>query len=48
MASGQILEVLSDDPAAAADFRRWSARTGHRLLAVERDGPALLFRIRKA
>lgn len=48
MASGQVLDVLSDDPAADADFRRWVARTGHSLLAVEREGLTFRFRIRKA
>jgi TusA-related sulfurtransferase len=39
--------MTSDDPASDADVRSWSARTGHELLAVERDGPVFRFLIRK-
>ena len=29
MASGEVLEMLSDDPASEADMKSWSSRTGH-------------------
>jgi tRNA 2-thiouridine synthesizing protein A len=48
MAAGQILEMLSDDPAAEADMRTWSARTGHPLLDITRHGTVYRFLIRKA
>lgn len=39
MRSGEILEVLADDPAAPSDFVAYAKRTGHQLLANEhRDG----------
>ncbi len=47
LAVGQVLEMVSDDPASDADMRSWSAKTGHQLLAVERDGLAFRFFIRK-
>lgn len=47
LGSGQVLEMISDDPASEADVRSWSAKTGHSLLGVERNGPALRFFIRK-
>jgi len=47
LASGQVLEMISDDPASDADVRSWSAKTGHQLLVAERDGPVLRFLIRK-
>ena len=47
LASGQILEMTSDDPASDADVRSWSARTGHQLVAVEREGAVIRFLIRK-
>lgn len=47
LASGQVLEMISDDPASDADVRSWSAKTGHQLLAAERSGPVLRFLIRK-
>ncbi|MFW9809703.1 MAG: sulfurtransferase TusA family protein [Candidatus Thorarchaeota archaeon] len=33
---GQILEMLSDDPAAEEDIKRFAKRTGHELLLFER------------
>ena len=44
---GQILEMISDDPASDADVRSWSARTGHHLLEVEKHGAVYRFFIRK-
>ncbi|MGH7355874.1 MAG: sulfurtransferase TusA family protein [Candidatus Rokuibacteriota bacterium] len=48
MAVGQILQMLSDDPASEADMKSWTARTGHELMEIERDGAVFLFVIRKA
>ena len=45
--TGQVLEMLSDDPASDADMRSWSAKTGHELIEVERDGPVYRFLVRK-
>jgi tRNA 2-thiouridine synthesizing protein A len=47
MAVGQVLEMLADDPASEADLKSWSARTGHQLLAVDRDGTVFRFLVRK-
>jgi len=47
LAPGQILEMISDDPASEADVRSWSAKTGHHLVAAERNGPVFRFLIRK-
>ena len=47
MAVGQLLEMLSDDPASEADMKSWTARTGHDLVAVERDGTVFRFIVRK-
>jgi tRNA 2-thiouridine synthesizing protein A len=44
---GQVLEMTSDDPASDADMRSWSAKTGHELLDIERDGAVYRFLIRK-
>jgi len=44
---GQVLEMISDDPASDADIRSWSTRTGHALLAVEKHGAVYRFLIRK-
>lgn len=47
MAVGQVLEMVSDDPAAEADMKSWSVRTGHELLAIDKDAAALRFLVRK-
>ena len=47
LARGQVLEMLSDDPASEADLKSWTGRTGHQLLSVERDGTVYRFVVRK-
>ena len=32
---GEVLEVLTDDPASIQDIPRWANRTGHKLLKFE-------------
>ena len=44
---GQVLEMISDDPASDADMRSWSAKTGHELLEADRDGAVYRFLVRK-
>jgi tRNA 2-thiouridine synthesizing protein A len=48
MAIGEVLELLSDDPASEADLERWTRRTGHDLLGIAKDGPVFRFLVRKA
>ena len=48
LAPGQLLEMLSDDPASEADMRSFTARTGHALLAIERQGLVFRFVVRKS
>jgi tRNA 2-thiouridine synthesizing protein A len=48
IASGQLLEMLSDDPASEADMKSWARITGHQLVAVERKGGVFRFVVRKA
>jgi tRNA 2-thiouridine synthesizing protein A len=48
MAVGQVLEVTSDDPGSEDDMRSFTARTGHELLDVDRDGTVFRFLLRKA
>ena len=47
MATGQVLEMLSDDPASDPDMRSWARNTGNELLDVTRDGAVYRFVIRK-
>lgn len=47
LARGQLLEMTSDDPASLADMQSWSARTGHELLEIDKNGAVFRFVIRK-
>lgn len=47
MAVGQVVEMLSDDPASDPDMRSWTRRTGNDLVAITRDGPVYRFLVRK-
>jgi tRNA 2-thiouridine synthesizing protein A len=47
MAVGQILEVLSDDPASDPDMRSWARRTRMELLEVAKKGAVYHFLVRK-
>ena len=43
---GEILEVLSDDPAAEEDIKRFAKRTGHEIIKFEKKGEVLRFLIK--
>jgi tRNA 2-thiouridine synthesizing protein A len=47
MVVGQVLEMTSDDPASEADMKSWTARTGHELLEIAKDGAIFRFIVRK-
>jgi TusA-related sulfurtransferase len=47
MIVGQVLEMLSDDPASDPDMRSWARNTGHELLQVTRSGAVYCFVVRK-
>jgi tRNA 2-thiouridine synthesizing protein A len=47
IAVGDILEVLSDDPAAEEDLKRFAKRTGNELLSFENKEGKLRFLIKK-
>jgi tRNA 2-thiouridine synthesizing protein A len=47
MTAGQVLEMLSDDPASDPDMRSWARNTGNELIDVTRDGAVYRFVIRK-
>ncbi len=47
MTVGELLEMLSDDPASEADMKSWSARTGHELVDIDKHGAVFRFLVRK-
>lgn len=44
---GETLLLVATDPMAAIDVPHFCAEAGHNLLATEREGAALRFRIRR-
>ena len=44
---GEILEVLSDDPAAEEDLKRFAKRTGNEIILFENNKGKLRFLIKK-
>ena len=44
---GQGFKVLSDDPAAEEDLKRWAKRTGTELVEFVKDGEDLIFYFKK-
>jgi TusA-related sulfurtransferase len=44
---GEILEVLSDDPAAEEDLKRFAKRTGNQIIRFENQDGILRFWIKK-
>ncbi|MCJ7796753.1 MAG: sulfurtransferase TusA family protein [Thermoleophilia bacterium] len=44
---GDVLEVLTDDPAAEEDLTRFAKRAGHEMVSVDNQGDHQRFLIRK-
>ncbi len=45
--AGEVLEVLTDDPAAEEDLTRFAKRAGHEMVSIEDQGDRMRFLIRK-
>ncbi len=43
----EILEVLTDDPAAEEDLHRFAKRAGHEVVSFEKDDDQMRFLIRR-
>ncbi|MBI2781108.1 MAG: sulfurtransferase TusA family protein [Chloroflexi bacterium] len=39
LSTGQVLEVISDDPTARSGLASWSRLTGNPIVAIVEDGP---------
>ena len=44
---GQVLEMVTDDPAAVQDIPRWAKRAGHQFLKLFKEGEHYHFLLRK-
>jgi tRNA 2-thiouridine synthesizing protein A len=47
MAPGEVLRLVSTDPAAAIDLPHFCASAGHEILGVEREGAASVWFVRR-
>lgn len=47
MKSGEILEILADDPGFEKDLPAWCRATGEVFLGMEKEGPVLKGYVRK-
>lgn len=47
MCSGQVLEVVADDPAAEEDLKRLAERLGHEVLSLTKEGDLITIAIKK-
>ncbi|MEM9524291.1 MAG: sulfurtransferase TusA family protein [Pseudomonadota bacterium] len=47
LASGQVIQVLADDPAVVIDVPHFCAEAGHELISHAEDGGLQTFAIRK-
>ncbi|SFG43007.1 tRNA 2-thiouridine synthesizing protein A [Roseobacter denitrificans OCh 114] len=47
LASGEVLTMHADDPAAIVDVPHFCSETGHHLVSSELDGPVQVYVIRK-
>jgi len=45
--AGQVLEIISDDPAAEEDLKSFARRAGHEIVGFEKNEGILRFLIRK-
>jgi len=44
---GQCFKVISDDPAAEEDLKRWAKRTDTKVVEFKKDGEDLIFVFKK-
>jgi tRNA 2-thiouridine synthesizing protein A len=47
LAVGQILKMIATDPGSTSDMQAWTQKTGHELVASERDGDKYVFYVKK-
>ncbi len=47
LASGQVLKLMATDPGSVNDVNAWSRRTGHPLVASEKEGNVFVFYLQK-
>ncbi len=48
MDSGQVLEILTDDPVSKKDLPVWAEETGNKLLGIDEDESTIKIYLEKA
>jgi len=44
---GDVIEVITDDPASEEDIPRWANRVGQSIVSIEKNGKDIHFLIKK-
>jgi tRNA 2-thiouridine synthesizing protein A len=44
---GQVLKMIATDAGATSDIEAWTQKTGHELVASEKDGDKFVFYIKR-
>jgi tRNA 2-thiouridine synthesizing protein A len=44
---GQILKMIATDPGSTSDMEAWTEKTGHQLVASEKEGEKYIFYIKR-
>jgi TusA-related sulfurtransferase len=44
---GQVLKMIATDPGSTSDMEAWTQKTGHELVASEKEGGKFIFYIRR-
>jgi len=44
---GDVIEVITDDPASEEDIPRWANRVGQSILSIQKNGKDIRFLIKK-
>lgn len=44
---GQILKMIATDPGSTSDMEAWTQKTGHQLVASEKEGTKFIFYIKR-
>lgn len=45
---GQVLKMIATDPGSTSDMQAWTEKTGHQLVASEKEGDKFVFYIKKS
>jgi len=44
---GQVLKMIATDPGSTSDIDAWTEKTGHQLVASEKEGDKFIFFIKR-